>query len=174
VTAGQRLSIAVLLLVVMTSLTGCSLFPGAKRLGVSASPSGGVRVHFVPCPGEVVTKVAYLEGVGGGFSAETGNDQPADDPDDDEILRWLAVAPSGSEERTFDIGVTPPGFAEELPLDQDPRTVSAPAAFVAYRGREIGSLEIGFDVDDLERGSILTLGGRKDPATFEREALESC
>lgn len=155
-------------------MSGCSLFPGAQRLGVSAGPEGGVRVHFVPCPGEVVTKVGYLAHVGAGFSSETGNDTPADDPDDDEELVWLVSARSGSTARTFDIGVTPQGFTEQLALDEAPAAVDAPAAWIAYRGEGVGSLEIGFDVDDLEPGSILTLEGRKDLATFEREGAESC
>ena len=155
------------------ALVGCSLFPGAKRLGVSAAPDGGVLVHFVACPGETVTKVAYMESVGGGFSVETGNDEPADDPENDEILVWLVTSP-GSDERTFEIGVKPPGFTEELPLNEDPRAVDAPGAFVAYGGDGIGSLEIGFDVDDLETNTILTLNGYVDPATFQSEGAASC
>ena len=166
--------VVALVTLVIPVLGACSLFPGAQRLGVSAGPNGGVRVHFVPCPGEVVTKVAYLAHVGAGFSSETGNDTPADDPEDDEQLVWLATAPAGSTARAFDIGVTPQGFTEKLPLGGSPTAVDAPAAFIAYRGDGIGSYEIGFDVDDLEPGSILTLDGRKDLATFEAEGEESC
>lgn len=167
-------TLVTLLFLVALATGGCSLIPGAKRLGVSAGPDGGVRVHFVPCPGEVVTKVAYLAKVGSGFSSESGNDTPADDPDDDEELVWLAVAPSGSDLRTFDIGIAPRGFTEQLPLAEAAGSVDSPAAWIAYRGEGIGSFEIGFDVDDLEPGSILTLDGRKDLATFEREGRESC
>lgn len=167
-----RRLVAPLALVALT-LTSCSLFPGSQRLGVSAGPGGGVRVHFVPCPGETVTKVAYLGNVGTGFASETGNDEPADDPDDDEVVLWLATS-AGSTESTFEIGVTPPGFTEELRLQGAPSEANAPAAFVGYQGDGVGSLEIGFPYEDLEPNRILTLEDYKDPAEFQADAEASC
>jgi hypothetical protein len=165
--------IAAPLTVAALALSSCSLIPGSQRLGVSAGPGGGVRVHFVPCPGQTVTKVAYLGNVGSGFSSETGNDEPADDPDDDEVVLWL-VTSAGSTESTFDIGDRLPGFTQQVPLQGAPSEVDAPAVFVGYQGDGLGSLEIGFPYDDLEPNRILTLEDYKDPAEFRADAEATC
>ena len=163
-----------LLALSLLSMTGCSLFKGVDRLGVSEGPDGGVRIHFVPCPGQVVTRVALIAGDEGGFSAEVGNDEPADDEDENDRSVWQIAAPDGSPERVFDVGVTPAGFVEELPLQGSPETLTGLGAFVGYGNGASASIQIGFDADDLTEESIQTLEGQKDPATFERDGLASC
>lgn len=167
--------IARLAALVACLVTGCGVFEEANRLGVSASGEGGVRAHFVPCPGQAVTRVALLGNVGSGVHLETGNDRPGDDPDDDEVILWSVASP-GSPDTTFEIGSTPPGFVEEIPLDGRPTDHDDIGVFVGYGTADGGlaSLEIGFDSDMLEADRILTFGDLKDPDTFRRDAEALC
>ena len=153
----------------------CSgLFEDSKRIGVSGS-GDALRAHFVPCPGQLVSRVALLDGTGGGFATETGNDTPGDDEDDDEVVVWSVGAPEGSSDTTFDIGGTPPGFVVEVPLTQPISTYGDIGVFIGFRGGgTVASVEIGFDPGDVPSGAILTLGGEVDPETFQREALAVC
>jgi hypothetical protein len=160
-------------LLVLCLGTGCGLFKEGKRLGVSRTEGGGLRIHFVPCPGEVVTRVAFLSQVGGGIATSTGSDEPGGDPDDDEIVEW-DVASSGSTLTTFEVGATPDGFTQVVPLSGPPSSFGGTGVFVGYRGDGLRSVEIGFDLDDVTGSTILTLDGAKDAETFRRDGEAVC
>ena len=172
----MRVSRSIVAGLIALTLGACGLFEDANRLGVSAEGEGDVRAHFVPCPGQAVTRVALLSQVGSGVHLETGDDQPGDDPEDDEVVIWSVGAAAGSPETTFQMGVTPPGFTDEIPLVGRPADHSGIAAFVGYRSADGGlaSLQIGFDIDDLESDRILTLSDFKDPATFQSDGRALC
>lgn len=159
------------------ALSACSLIEDGKRLGASSTDGGGLRIHFVPCPGEVVTRVAMLSHIGTGISVSTGSDRPGGDPDDDEVVEWEIASP-GSSATTFEVGATPEGFAEVTSLSGPPESfdgiLDGVGVFVGYSGDTVGGIQIGFDLDDLTTTSILTLDGSKDPETFRREGQAVC
>jgi hypothetical protein len=161
------------LALVLCLAASCSLFADGKRIGVSRTEGGGLRIHYVPCPGEVVTRVAMLSQVGSGIATVTGDDEPGDDPDDDEIVEWHIASP-GSELEVFEVGATPDGFAEVVPLSTPVSSFGGVAVFVGARRDGLRSVEIGFDLDDVTPTAILTLDGSKDSETFRREGAAAC
>ncbi|HYH28349.1 MAG TPA: hypothetical protein VEA19_06210 [Actinomycetota bacterium] len=167
----MRRSFTVVLLA--ATLTGCGI-GGTDRIGVSRGGSSGILIHYVPCPGEVVTRLAIL-GNTGGISYSGGNDQPGGDPDDDEYIIWQAAS-SGSTDTVFDTGRAPPGFVEEIPLTVPLAEEGELAVFVGSRSDGLQGVQIGIDLDDLRPGRIVS-NLSSDPlgrASFERMARETC
>ena len=155
------------------AMAGCGLLEDAKKVGVSPEGSG-LRIHFVPCPGQAVTRVAMLTNVGTGISTYSGGDEPGD-PDDDEIVEWQVAAPSGSSLTEFDVGTTPSGFTEEIRLAEPVSSYDSVAVFVGYSaGGGLAAIQIGFDTENLESGKIYSVDGAVDPAVFRRDALANC
>jgi hypothetical protein len=139
-------------------LTGCGLFEQIQRGGVSAGDDGsGILVHHVPCPGETLT----------GMTLSVG------DPEEGGSVIWQ-VTGSGSG-GPYPVGTAPPGFTESVPLQQLPPPGADLRLEVATeQGAVTRTSSLSFDPGSLQPDRILTLGGEKDPITFERDALETC
>ncbi|MGH2685871.1 MAG: hypothetical protein ACRDJP_10450 [Actinomycetota bacterium] len=161
------------LVLALATLGSCGLLEDAKKVGVSPE-GGGLRIHFAPCPGETVTRVAMLTNVGTGISTYRGGEEPGD-PDDDEIVEWQVAAPSGSTLTEFDVGTTPSGFTEEIRLAEPVSSYDSVAVFIGYRaGEELAAIQIGFDTENLESGKIYSVDGAVDPEVFRQNAAASC
>jgi hypothetical protein len=139
-------------------LAGCSLFEQIQRMGVSAGDDGsGILVHHVPCPGETLT----------GMTLSVG------DPEEGGAVIW-EVRGTGTG-GPYTVGTTPPGFTESIPLQQLPPPGTDLRLEVAtQQGAITRTSSLSFAPGSLQPDRILTLGGEKDPTTFERDALETC
>jgi hypothetical protein len=145
-------------------LTSCGLFEQVQRLGVS-SEDGGMVVHYVPCAGEAVMAVRVTTG----------------DPDEGDQVIWEVVqrGPNVLEargEQIYPVGTVPDEFQESVALAQTPLpdAKAAVEVEVASEGGGTSTLSLTFTPSDLEPGRITTLGGTKDPSTFEADALGTC
>lgn len=139
-------------------LAGCGLFEQIQRMGVSAGDDGfGILVHHVPCPGETLT----------GMTLSVG------DPEEGGAVIW-EVRGTGTG-GPYPVGTTPPGFTESVPLEQMPPPGTDLTLEVAtQQGAVTRTSSLSFDPGSLQPDRIFTLGGEKDPTTFERDALETC
>jgi hypothetical protein len=138
-------------------LAGCGLVEQIQRIGVSAEDDGsGLLVHHVPCPGEALTGITLTAG----------------DPEEGGAVIWQ-VTGTGSG-GPYAVGTTPPGFEETVPLREVPPATQLTLEVATQQGALTRTSSLSFDPASLEPGRILTLGGRKDPATFERDARETC
>jgi hypothetical protein len=134
-------------------LSSCGLFEQARRVGVSAGGGSEIVVHYVHCPNEVVTRVTL-------FSPQA--------------IVWDIASRPGSRDGVFRAGSPPSGFVERVPFREALATDSLTARVEARRGGITLTSSLGFDPVRLPAGSILTLGGVKDPTIFERDALATC
>jgi hypothetical protein len=139
-------------------LAGCGLFEQIQRVGVSAGDDGsGILVHHVPCPGETLT----------GMTLSVG------DPEEGGSVIWEVKGTGAGG--PYAAGTTPPGFTESVPLQQLPPPGTDLRLEVAtQQGAVTRTSSLSFDPGSLRPDRILTLGGEKDPVTFERDALETC
>jgi hypothetical protein len=139
-------------------VAGCGLFEQIQRVGVSAGEDGsGILVHHVPCPGETLT----------GMTLSVG------DPEEGGTVIWQ-VTGTGSG-GPYPVGTAPPGFTESVPLRQlPPRGTDLRIEIASQQGAVTRTSSLSFDAASLQSDRIITLGGEKDPVTFERDALETC
>lgn len=153
-------------------LTACGA-GGIARIGISRGGPNGVRIHFIACPGERVTKIALLgRAESQGFSI--GSDEPGG-PEDDEFAAWQIRASGDSDLSAFDVGNTPPGFVEEVPLTEPvPEVDGGHAAFIGFDRGGLRSAQMAFDLDELVPDSITTSNGVVSPAEYERSARADC
>ena len=134
-------------------LPSCGLLEQARRLGVSDEGGAEIVVHFVHCPGEVVTRVT-LSSL--------------------HAVVWDITSRPGSRAGVFRTGSPPTGFVERVPFREVLARESLTARVEARRGGITLTSSLGFDPVRLPTRSILTSGGVKDPTIFERDALASC
>jgi hypothetical protein len=139
-------------------LAGCGLFEQIQRIGLSAGDDGsGILVHHVPCPGETLT----------GMTLSIG------DPEEGGTVIWQVTGMGSGG--PYLAGTALPGFTESVPLQQLPPPGTALTLEVAtQQGAVSRTSSLSFDPGSLRPDRILTLGGEKDPVTFERDALETC
>lgn len=138
-------------------LAGCGLFEQIQRIGVSTEGEGpGLLVHHVPCPGEVLTGITLAVG----------------DPEEGGAVLWQVRGTGGGG--PYPVGTTPPGFEETVLLREIPPGTQLHLEVATRQGALTRTSSLSFDPASLEAGRILTLGGTKDPATFERDARETC
>jgi hypothetical protein len=148
--AGASGAIAVL-------LAGCGLFEQIQRIGVSSEDEGStLLVHHVPCPGEALTGITLAAG----------------DPEEGGAVIWQVTGTGGGG--PYPVGTTPPGFEETVPLREIPPGTQLTLEVATRQGALTRTSTLSFDPASLEPGRTLTLGGTKDPATFERDARETC
>jgi hypothetical protein len=158
---GSRLIAA--LVVAGIALPACSVLARVQRLGVS-SEDDGIAVHYVPCPGEAVTAVRLWLG----------------EPDEGGQVIWeIMPGPSAPLEargvQTYRVG-SPSGLQETVPITRTPAPDEGVAvqAVVASEGGGTSTLSLSFTQGSLQPGRIFTLGGTKDRAAFEEDALATC
>jgi hypothetical protein len=154
---GSYLSIVWLLLVLTAS---CDEFPGIDVIGVRQGPDDGIVVTKPLCPGDRVTEVSLVfapEGV------------PRFDEGD---IFWRITSEEGSTQEDYVVGVTPTGFAEDVPLTRSLGSAMGLAATIDTE-REAEALEI-FEPRELRVDELLTPDGYLEPAAFEAQHLERC
>ena len=139
-------------------LAGCGLFEQIQRIGVSAGDDGsGILVHHVPCPGETLT----------GMTLSVG------DPEEGGTVIWQVTGMGSGG--PYPVGTALPGFTESVPLQQPPPPGTDVTLEVAtQQGAVTRTSSLSFDPGSLQPDRIVTLGGEKDPITFERDAMETC
>lgn len=151
---GARLVPAALAVAV---LAGCGVLEQVQRVGVSAGTDGtGILVHHVPCPEETLTGITLALG----------------DPEEGGAILWQVSGAGG--QGPYTVGQTPPGFTESVPLQQPPEGAQVTLEIATQHGAVTRTSSLTFDPASLQPDRIFTLGGEKDPATFERDALETC
>jgi hypothetical protein len=142
---------------IVVLLAGCGLLEQVQRIGVSAGDGeAGILVHHVPCPDEALTGITLADG----------------DPDEGGAVIWQ-VTGSGSG-GPYPVGTTPPGFTETVPFREVPPGTQLTLEVATQQGALTRTSSLSFDPASLEGDRMLTLGGAKDPAAFERDALETC
>jgi hypothetical protein len=147
-----------MLAVTAVGLSACDLLASIQRLGVSPDETGTVLVHYVPCSGETITRVTVFAG-----DEETGD------------ILWEARGESGPGTQVFPVGTPPEGLSDTALLTGPlPTGVEVTVEIEARAGRSTQTTSLGFDPAGLDAGKVFTLGGMKDPATYERDALETC
>jgi hypothetical protein len=144
--------------VTLLLLVGCNLLAQVQRLGITTGDQG-VEVRYVLCPGELLTRVAALAG-----DDETG------------AIIWEATGTvEGPGVVSFALGAPPEGLSDSVPLQASPPPGSELTVEVgASAGGGTSTSSVSFDPGTLRPGEIFTLGGNKDPATFEEDARETC
>jgi hypothetical protein len=154
---GGRLRGAAASAAIAMLLVGCGLFEQIQRIGVSAEDGGsGLLVHHIACPGEALTGITLAAG----------------DPEEGGAVIWQ-VTGTGSG-GPYPVGTAPPGFEETVPLREIPPGTQLTLEVATQQGALTRTSTLSFVPASLEPGRILTLGGTKDLATFERDALETC
>jgi hypothetical protein len=152
---GARLVVVATLAVPV--LAGCGVLEQVQRVGVSAGSDGsGILVHHVPCPDEILTGITL--GLG--------------DPEEGGAVLWQVTGAGGRGPYT--VGETPPGFTESVPFQEPPAGAQVTLEIATQQGAVTRTSSLTFDPASLEPDLIFTLGGEKDPATFESDALETC
>jgi hypothetical protein len=151
---------AVAFLLLMLVLTSCDEFPANSKLGVSIDPQDVLSIHFIACPGELVTdlSVVVLEG------AFVGDEN-------DEILWEISSSPGGSLPLVLQYGDVPPGFAETV--QAQPLPPSEIQLGINVNTMSSGSAVV-FDVGGLSEGRAFSDGASLDFTEFERRAREAC
>lgn len=139
-------------------LTSCNLLAQVQRLGITAGDQG-VEVRYLLCPGESLSRVAALAG-----DEESG------------AVIWEATGTvDGPGVVSFALGAPPDGLSDTVPLQASPPPGSELTVEVGTSaGGGTSTTSVSFDPGSLRPGEIFTLGGSKDPATFEEDARATC
>jgi hypothetical protein len=139
-------------------LTGCNLLAQVQRLGITAGDEG-VEVRYLLCPGESLSRAAAFAG-----DEESG------------AVIWEATGTvEGPGVVSFALGAPPDGLSESVPLQASPPPGSElTVEVVTASGGGTSTTSVSFDPGSLRPGEIFTLGGSKDPATFEEDARATC
>lgn len=128
------------------------------------SSGAGIEVVYVRCPNAEVRAVAL-------YRAPEG--RPDYDPED---ILWRIASKVGSKQDSYVVGVTPPGFVEEVPLTADLEPAQGLAVVVEVEG-DIDA-DVIFAIQDLREGELLRreLGDDEyfDPDEFRAKHLERC
>lgn len=153
----KRVLLSVALGLIMM-LAGCDEFPARDRLGVWRQDDQ-VLLRYALCPEEHVTTVEIYDA---GDIARR---------DDDDIL-WRIESTAPNEVDTFEVGVVPEGFQEEVPLRQRV-SGSEITAFVGTNQQTYA--EVMFRPRTLETDALLASSGEfVSPSGFDEAASDSC
>jgi len=134
----------------------CDDFPGSEVIGVRLTENeDGIQVTKVLCQGDRVTRVSLL----------------AENNLDGEAL-WKITSDTGSNQETYIVGTTPPGFVEEVPLTRPLGPTDGLAVTIATEG-EAPALKT-FEIRELRNDKLFTPDGYLTPELFEARHLERC
>lgn len=141
-------------------LAGCDDSPAQNAVAISRDGQS-LRVHYVPCTGELVERVELLEATG----AVIG--------DGDDAVLWAITSAAGSSQQIYEVGITPEGFDEAIVFTgRLPETGSLAASVDTSAASGVAVL---FDPDDLSKDKVLT--GHSETlslADFEERATQDC
>lgn len=123
-------------LLALLLLPSCDPLTGIDAVGVTRASSGaGIGVVYVLCPYADVRAVALYRATEG---------RPDYDPED---ILWRIASKVGSKQDSYVVGVTPPGFVEDVSLMVDLEPPQGLAIDVEVEG-DIGASVI-FAIQDL-------------------------
>lgn len=149
-------------LVVATAvvLVACDPAPRLDDIGVQGRDSSVIEVIYQACAYDPVASVELWTANG-----------PVVGDSDDEVL-WRISATDGISQDSFVVGVTPPGFVEQiqLPADGPPQ---GELAVVVTSQRRIESI-VGFQLSDLRERQVFTPGRYLSEAEFRAESSGDC
>lgn len=146
-------------------LLSCDPITGKDAVGVTRASSGtGIGVVYVLCPYADVRAVAL-------YRAPEG--RPDYDPED---ILWRIASKVGSKQDSYVVGVTPPGFVEDVSLTADLEPAQGLAVLVEVE--RSGDASVIFEIRDLREGELLRteLGDEEyfNPDEFRAKHLERC
>ncbi len=153
------------MIVISALLPGCDPGNAYQAIGVSRAEGGEAQIHYVPCPGEVVTDVSVVlpNGIAG---------------DSNDVVLWATHSDTGSKDSVFAVGSTPPGFTLVVPLDQPlPEATSVTAIVSTDR---VNDVTVEYSGNELRTDLVLTGRSTEDhneyvpSAAFESRALSAC
>lgn len=148
------------LVLALALLGACDSFGAERRTAVSSNAAGGgIEVHFVTWPGELVRTVTLLE----------PRDQIIGD-EDDPVL-WRISSPD-STLGTFVVGETPQGFREVVALSDLPPP-DLKLGIVIDTSLVFGDFAT-FRLEQLRSDSVLWEGKQASLADFLEGAMEEC
>jgi hypothetical protein len=150
-----------LLLGISLLAAACDPGPPAEAIGVTpASGEAQVAIVYVPCAGEDIHGVRVVRPSGGAVVGD----------EDDEVL-WEVASPGGSPLRMFEVGVTPPGWHELVPMANDLGSSEEVAAMV---DTNLAQTFILFKLADLRQGKVFTNGSNRSLSEFRSDAQSVC
>jgi hypothetical protein len=146
-------------------LVSCDPLTGRDAARVTRVSSGaGIGVVYVLCPSTDVRAVTLYR---------AREERPDYDPED---VLWKITSRVGSNRGSYVVGVTPPGFVEDVPLTTHLEPAQGLAITVDVDG-DIGA-DVVFVIQDLREHQLLRTGVRGvqyfDPDEFRAEHLERC
>ena len=148
-------------LLVLLLLLSCDTFEGRDAVGATRVSAGtGIGVVYVLCPIAEVRTLSLYKAPGG---------RPDYDPED---LLWKIASEAGSKQDVYVVGVTPPGFVEEVPLTTD--LTGGQGLAVLVEAEPAGEASVIFEIENLREDELLRGDEYFDPDEFREQHLERC
>lgn len=147
----------------VTVLAGCGWYgdsiPELSRLAVSKQPTGDLAIHYISCADEEVEQVML------GLSDEGFSKNVA--------TLWRINSASGSDISLYEVGTTPEGFVEVVPLRDTIDSADPLSARVV--SSKNGTTLFNLRAEDVPTTGVLQSGGKTQSLSdFEHDAAASC
>jgi hypothetical protein len=150
-----------LLLGMSLLVAACDPGPPLEAIGVTPSRGDGqAAIVYVPCKGEAIENVRLVRPSGGAVVGDK----------DDEIL-WQIAPLEPSQLQTFQLGVTPPGWHELVPMSSGLGSGEEVAAMV---DSNLAQTFVVFKLDDLSPGKVFSDGSNRSLSEFRSDAESLC
>lgn len=140
-------------------MVSCDPGPPQEALGLSKTPAGDIEIRYALCAGEAIREVAIFRTVGGVIGDS-----------DDEVL-WRVRSTNNSQQSSFTIGDTPPGFVEEVALKALPGPEQELGVLVDTS--QVQNFAV-FRANDLRAGQVWVEQQDVDPTSYKEQALKRC
>jgi hypothetical protein len=155
-----RLDVGLLLAALILVSSSCDEFPGIDAIGIQQGEGGHIEVVKPLCPGDRVTRVSLILA-------------PDGVPDDSESgVLWKITSTAGSTQGRYVVGITPPGFVEEVHLSRVPGEAEGLAATIDTEFDAAALMT--FVLNDLRSDQVLEPDGYFTPRKFEIRHQDRC